>query len=61
MQQAYEKTKSLLSSNSESLGQLAEQLLKKEVLKNKDIVKVIGEIPFSKKHHQYHTELQDLW
>ena len=37
MQQAYKKTKSLLSSNSESLGQLAEQLLEKEALNYKDI------------------------
>ena len=61
VQQAYDKTKSLLSSNSESLGKLAEQLLEKEVLNYKDIVKVIGEMPFTKKHHQHHTELQDLW
>jgi hypothetical protein len=31
------------------------------VLNYKDIVELIGDMPFTKKFHQHHAELQDLW
>ena len=40
--------------------QLAECLLEKEVLNYKDIVEILGPIPYEKKIHQHH-ELQDMW
>ena len=42
------------------LMQLAEILFEKEVLNYKDIVDILGPIPYEKKFHQHH-ELQDMW
>ncbi len=41
--------------------QVAENLLEKEVLNYKDLVRLVGEMPHSKKFHQHHSELADLW
>ena len=40
--------------------QLAECLLEKEVLNYKDMVDILGPIPYEKKFHHHH-ELQDMW
>lgn len=40
--------------------QLAEVLLEKEVLNYRDMVDLLGPMPFEKKFH-HHQELADLW
>lgn len=44
-----------------SLPQLAEVLLKREVLNYSDIVDLLGPMPFEKKFLQHNQELADLW
>ncbi|GAA4821797.1 ATP-dependent zinc metalloprotease FtsH [Algivirga pacifica] len=55
--EAYERTKDLLNKHKDALEILAQQLLDKEILYQNDLVKLIGERPFSKKTtYQEYTE-----
>ncbi len=48
VEEAYERTKSLLEEKREELDKLAQELLKREIIYQSDLVELIGERPFDK-------------
>ncbi|XP_019849889.1 PREDICTED: paraplegin-like [Amphimedon queenslandica] len=57
---AYSRAETLLKENQESLRKLAKALLEKEVLNYKDLVKLLGPMPYQKEHHHY-KDLNNIW
>lgn len=60
IEQAYQRTKELLTEKREQLEMLAQELLKKEILYKDDLERLIGKRPFEDRNHEELLEAADI-